>query len=261
MRQSYRAREVVRHGDVLIDLLHEGQGPLIVLLPSRGRDSEDFNEIAAGLAEAGFRVLRPQPRGALLSAGPAEGIRMQDLAGDVAHVIEREAAGPAVIAGHAFGSWVARMVATDHSHLVRGVVLMAAAAKAYPAGLQAVVAAAGDRNLPDDDRLAALRRGFFTAHADARSWLSGWSDGAYAVQAVAVKATPQDEYWQAGTAPLLDLVPEQDPFRPRATWHEAREMFGDRATVRTIANASHALLPEQPQAVIDEIVRWARRLG
>lgn len=260
MRQSYRTREVVRSGDVLIDLLHEGEGPLIVLLPSRGRDSEDFNDLAAGLAEKGFRVLRPQPRGALLSVGPTAGIRMQDLARDVAQVIARENAGPAIVAGHAFGNWVARMVATDHPHLVRGVVLLAAAAKAYPPELHAVVAAAGNRRLPAEERLAALRHGFFTANADASEWLHGWSDGASALQGAAVKATRQDEYWQAGDAPLLDIIAEHDPFRPRATWQEARAAFADRVTVRMIANASHALIPEQPQAVIDAIAEWTSQL-
>ncbi len=260
MRQSYRAREVLRSGDVQIDLIHEGIGPLIVMLPSRGRDSEDFNEVAAGLADAGFRVLRPQPRGALLSTGPGVGIRMQDLARDIAHVIERERAGRAIIAGHAFGNWVARMVATDHPDLVRGVVLMAAAAKHYPTELHAVVQAAGNLNLPSDVRLSALQKGFFLRPDAASAWLSGWSAGAMAVQGIAVAATKQDEYWQAGEAPLLDLVPEQDPFRPPDSWFEARDAFGMRATVRTIGDASHALLPEQPRAVIAAIVAWSRNL-
>jgi len=257
---SLRGREVVRHGDIQIDLIHEGAGPVIVMLPSRGRDSEDFDEVAAGLVNEGFRVLRPQPRGAHLSSGASAGIRMQDLARDVAYVIEREAAGRAVIAGHAFGNWVARMVATDHPHLVRGIVLMAAAAKTYPRELHVVVQAAGNLGLADDERLAALRKGFFLRPEDANAWLSGWSAGAMAMQGVAVAATKQHEYWRAGDAPLLDIVPEQDPFRPRDTWFEARDSFGERVTVRTIPEASHALLPEQPAAVVSEITAWVRQL-
>jgi hypothetical protein len=38
---------------------------------------------------------------------------------------------------------------------------MAAAAKAYPEELRAVVQQAGDTSLPDEQRLAALRKGFF----------------------------------------------------------------------------------------------------
>jgi pimeloyl-ACP methyl ester carboxylesterase len=82
-----RTREVVRYDNVEFDLIAEGRGPLIVMLPSRGRDSEDFDDVASRLAGAGYRVLRPQPRGAGKSTGPVEGIRLQDLARDVAHVI------------------------------------------------------------------------------------------------------------------------------------------------------------------------------
>ena len=260
MSDTSRNRVLVRHGDVALDLIAQGHGPLIVMLPSRGRSSEDFDDVAAGLAAAGFRVLRPQPRGAGRSVGPIDGIDMADLARDVALVIEREAAGPAIVAGHAFGSWIARMTATDHPHLVRGIVLMAAASRNYPTGLRAVVEAAGDHSRPTSERLAALQHGFFAPGNDASAWLQGWAPDAIRAQAVAVAATPRSAYWQAGTVPLLDLVAEHDPFKPPECWHETIEDFGMRATVEHIAGASHALLPEQPQAVVDAIVGWVRML-
>jgi hypothetical protein len=46
-----------------IEVLVQGQGPALVLLPSRGRGQEDFDDLAARLAQAGYRVLRPEPRG------------------------------------------------------------------------------------------------------------------------------------------------------------------------------------------------------
>jgi pimeloyl-ACP methyl ester carboxylesterase len=232
--------------------------PLIVLLPSRGRGSEDFDDVAAGIAAAGYRVLRPQPRGAGASRGPDDGIGMADLARDVAMTIEREAAGRAVIAGHAFGSWIARMTATAFPHVVSGIVLMAAASRHYPPELHAVVEAAGDASRPAAERLAALRTGFFAPGHDPAPWLEGWAPEAIRIQKIAVAATPQSTYWQAGDVPLLDLVAEHDPFKPRARWQETIEDFGTRASVKLIADASHALLPEQPQAVVDAIVAWMR---
>jgi len=62
-RAAGRSREFVRHEDVSLEVIVEGDGPAIVLLPSLARDSEDYDEVAEGLAQAGFRVLRPQPRG------------------------------------------------------------------------------------------------------------------------------------------------------------------------------------------------------
>ena len=51
-----RTRELVRHADVQIDVITEGAGPLVILLPSRGRDSEDYDEVAHGIAQHGFEA-------------------------------------------------------------------------------------------------------------------------------------------------------------------------------------------------------------
>src|SRR5262245_24179208 len=112
--QAERTRGIVAYDDVRIDVIAEGTGPLVVLLPSRGRGSEDFDDIAAGIASAGFHVLRPQPRGAGVSIGPMKGLTLHDFARDLAAVIRHEGGGPAIIAGHAFGNWVARMTAVDY---------------------------------------------------------------------------------------------------------------------------------------------------
>jgi pimeloyl-ACP methyl ester carboxylesterase len=168
-----RTRSLVTYDNVTIDLIAEGRGPLIVLLPSRGRDSEDYDEVAAGLAKEGLRVLRPQPRGMHGSKGPLKDITLHDLARDVATVIERENAGPAVIVGHAYGNWVARMTAVDHPKLVRGVVLAAAAAKKFPPRLSQLVSKSGDESVPEAERLAAMQEIFFASGNDPRIWLKG----------------------------------------------------------------------------------------
>lgn len=260
LAQASRKRESIVNGAVTIDLISEGQGPLVVMLPSRGRDSEDFDDLAAEVASKGYRVLRPQPRGAGKSTGLSENIRMQDLAQDVATVIVRENSGPAVIAGHAYGNWVARMTATDHPGLVRGIILVAAAAKTFPDELRAVVQKSGDPNASREDRLQALQKGFFKPGHDASVWLKGWAPEANRLQGLAATNTKQAEYWQAGKVPMLDLVPDSDPFKPKDKWYESREEFGERVTVSIIADASHALVPEQPAAVGAAIVDWMRKL-
>ena len=124
-----RTREVVRYDNVTIEVVAEGRGPLIVLLPSLGRDSDEFDPAAARIAGAGFRVLRPQPRGYGRSTGPMEKLTLHDFARDVAAVVEHEKSGPAILAGHAFGHFVAKMTAVDFPKLVRGVILVGAAQK------------------------------------------------------------------------------------------------------------------------------------
>ena len=253
-------RELMKYGDVAIDVIVDGNGPAIVLLPSLARDSEDYDAVARGLANAGYRVLRPQPRGIGRSRGPMRNISLHDLAMDVAEVITRLGAGRAVLVGHAFGNWVARMTAVDHPQLVRGVVIAAAAAKQYAPELTVAVTKAGDPALPDRERLEALRFAFFAPGNDATVWLTGWHPEVRDSQRAAVAAVKQDEWWSGGSAPLLDLQAAQDPFKPATKRNEMKNEFGDRVTLVVIDNASHALIPEQPKAVVDALVEWVSLL-
>lgn len=253
-----RTRELVPAGDARIDVIVEGVGPLLVMLPSSSRDSEDFDEVAGRFAAAGLRVLRPQPRGMAGSTGPLHGLTLHDYAADVAAVIEHQQAGPAVVLGHAFGQWVARTLSADRPDLVRGVVLAAAAAKAIRPELRAALAKCVDRNLPDAERRAALRVAFFApGHEPPANWLSGWHMEASKSQHAASAATPHEEWWTGGTAPVLDLQGAQDPWRPRDTMHDFRRDLGERrVTVQVIDDCSHAMFPEQPEAVVQAVVAW-----
>jgi pimeloyl-ACP methyl ester carboxylesterase len=256
-----RTRKIVPAGEARIEVIAEGDGPLLVLLPSSSRDSEDFDEIAAMFAAAGLHVLRPQPRGMGASVGWMENLTLHDFAADVAAVIEAEGGEPAVVLGHAFGQWVARTLATDRPDLVRGVVLAAAAAKTAPPELRDQLSRCANTDLPDVVRLAALRVAFFAAGHDPSSWLTGWHKEAGAVQRLAGRATPQADWWTSGTAPVLDIQAEQDPWRPRDTVNQMRDDLGvHRVTVVVIPDASHALVPEQPQALVDAVLDWIRSM-
>ena len=251
-------RKILRYDDVAVDVVTDGQGELVVLLPSAGRDSLDFDDLAASLAEEGYRVLRPQPRGAFGSTGPMTGITLHDLARDVAKVIEDAGGGPAFVGGHAFGQWVARMVATDYPHLVRGVMLIAAAAKSIPPELTAGVNKCSDPATPRSERLVLLQKLFFAPGHDPSGWLEGWHLPARVCQRVASAATKQAEWWGGGSAPILDLQAALDPFKPREKRQELTDELGERVTVTVIDDASHALIPEQPVAVTAALVGWMR---
>ncbi len=255
-----RTRQFVRYGDVAIDVIVEGEGPAIVLLPSLARDSEDYDAVAEGLAAAGMRVLRPQPRGIGASTGSMSGVTLHDFARDIAEVIKALGGGRAVVVGHAYGNWVARMTAVDHPDLVRGVVIAAAASKSYPPELSTAVTTAGDPSRPEAERLAALRHAFFAPGNDATVWLTGWFPDVRPSQRAAAAATPQQEWWSGGSAPLLDLQAEHDPFKPPDKRNEMKDEFGARVTVAVVPNASHALIPEQPRAVVDALLAWIRTL-
>jgi len=265
--QNQRTREVVKGDGVAIEVIAEGRGPLVELLPSLGRDSEEMDPIAERIAQAGFRVLRPQPRGYGRSEGPLEKITLHDLARDQALVIRHEnagllpAAGRAILAGHAFGHFVAKATAVDFPQLARGIVLISASQKTADPAVRQATAIATDPTQPEADRLKGLEWVFFAPGHDARLWLTGFHEKVQKSESIARDATPQSEYWSGGTAPILDLQAEFDPYRPPSSRDELVKEFGaQRMTTVLIKNAAHAVIVEQPVAVADAIIAWAKKL-
>jgi len=262
---SRRRRISVAYDDVSIDVIVDepgiGTADALVMLPSSSRDSEDFDDISEMFAADGFRVLRPQPRGMCGSTGPMDGLTLHDYASDVAVVIERLAGGSAFVLGHAFGQWIGRCLAADHPDRVRGVILAAAAAKSADPALRDHLAKCIDTTLPDQVRLAALQTVFFAPGHDPTPWLGNWHPVASKSQRAASAATPQADWWTAGTAPVLDIQAEHDPWRPKHTRTGIRDDLGaDRVTVVLIPDASHALIPEQPEAVVRAVRAWTRTI-
>lgn len=253
-----RRRELLAHGDARLDVLIEGIGPALVLLPSSLRDSLDFDHLAGLLAGEGFQVLRPQPRGMGRSSPPPAGMTLETLAGDVAAVIEQLAQGPAIVVGHAYGHWVARLTDLRHPQRVRGVVALGAAAREFPAGMAESLAIASDPGRPRDDRLAALRHCMFAPGNDPTPWLEGWYPQWRAAYRFASQWPARDTWYGQGHAPLLDLQGAQDAWRPPSTRQELAQALGERVTVETIEGAGHALAPEQPEAIARAVAAWAR---
>ena len=263
-QQRQRAAVTVSGNGVQIETYVEGHGPAVVMLPSTGRDGgDDFDEVAALLAVAGLKVLRPQPRGIAGSTGPMTGISLHQLGDDIARVIEQAADGRAVILGHAFGHFIARMVAVDHPQAVRGIVLAAAAASELAPNVAAAPRLAGNPDAPEAERLAALRLAFFAPGHEASAWLHGWYPETLRMQADCREkaGVKQSDWWSAGTAPFLELIPADDPFKPPSKWTEMRDAYGDRVTTVVVPDASHALFPEQPSAVAEAVIAWISTLA
>jgi pimeloyl-ACP methyl ester carboxylesterase len=257
---------MVNRGDVHIGVIAQGLGPVIVILPSLGRGTEDYDVVSSLLARDGFRVLRPQPRGIGASTGPMAGLTLHDFAADVAAVIEHGSRGSAVVVGHAFGHFVAGTLATDRPDLVRGVVLAAASAGKVPPGVhepsvapevREAIEKSGDLSLPEADRLRYLQLAFFAPGHDPHVWLSGWHPETEKAENAASRGTPVDDWFACGTAPILDLQAEYDAVAPRKFAGVLKAALGDRVTVVVIPNAGHALVPEQPEAVANAIATFA----
>ena len=148
----------VQSGDAKLRVFVEGSGPTIVLLPGQGRGPGEFDTLAKHLVSAGYRVIRPEPRGFGESVGPVDGLTLRDNARDVASAIEAVGAAPAILAGWAYGNRVARMIASDRPELVRGVVLIAAGGKFPPKPeVLASLLTVQDKTLPIEKRAEVAR--------------------------------------------------------------------------------------------------------
>lgn len=261
-RPAAIASILVQRGDTQIEVLAQGEGPSVVLLPSLGRGAQDFDLIAARLAAGGFRVLRPQPRGIGASRAPMAGIDLHDLAADVAAVIEHDDNGPAFVVGHAFGNRVSRMLATDRPDLVRAVALVAANVGHAPSPplVREAIRNSADPSLPDDVRLEALRFAFFAPGNDPRGWLDGWHPGVLAAQRIAGDRTARTEDYAGGSVRILYLQPDHDPLAHSEDAQEFKRALGERVTMIVIRNSSHAAIVEQPDAISAALIAFARQL-
>ena len=262
MNEQAATRFLVRRPDVAIEVLAQGHGSPIVLLPSLGRGASDFDRVAERLAAAGFRVLRPQPRGIGESRGPMSGIDLHDYAADVAALIQHDGGGAAFVVGHAFGNRVARMLATDRPDLVRAVSLIAANVGHAPSPpvVREAIKASANPSLPDARRLTALQFAFFAPGNDARAWLAGWHPDVLAAQRVAGDRTSREADYAAGAAPILYLQPDHDPLAHEEDAHEFKRALGDRVTIVVIRDCSHAAVAEQPDAISDALIDYAAAL-
>jgi pimeloyl-ACP methyl ester carboxylesterase len=253
---------VARHGEVHIAVHAFGSGPRIVMMPSLGRGAADFFDIAQRLAAAGYRALCPEPRGLGGSRGPLHGITLHDFADDIAAVIQHDGGEPTVVAGHAFGNFVARTMGADYPQLTRAVVLLAAT-HTWPLAqdLRDSINKCHQMDLPEAVRLKHLQHVFFAPGNDASVWLGGWDEAVMHAERAATEATPKEEWWTAGQAPVLDVLSLLDPLSPPDSINCYRDQWGaDRVTLARIDNAAHALLPEQPAAVAEAIIAYMKTL-
>ncbi|MFK3722433.1 alpha/beta fold hydrolase [Pseudomonas monteilii] len=253
-------------GDVHIEALVQGAGKPIVILPSKGRGAHDYDRVAEYLADDGYRVIRPEPRGIHGSRAPMEAPTLHDFAADVALVMDKAHTGPAIVVGHAWGSQPARVLAVDRPDLVKGVVLAAASIGKLPPGssekpygrMVEAIKGAGNQALPEAQRLKYLEMAFFAPGNDARAWLPRWYHDTHVAQDHARDSTPVDSYWSAGdTVPILDLQAEKDAV---VIPNILKSMLGERVQHQVIAGAGHALAPEKPKEMADAIAAFAKRV-
>ena len=90
---------------------------------------------------------------------------------------------------------------------------------------------------------------------DLRGWISAEAAKA---QSAAIAATPLEDWWLGGTAPMLVVQGLDDRLAVPANGRRLVEEIGDRGRLVEIANAGHVLVMEQPQAIAGQLVPFLR---
>lgn len=248
-----------------IEYFANGDGPVVVLMASAGREVSDFNELVTTLVANGFRTIAIEAPGIGGSALPDKPVSLRDLAADIDTVLAREnVSGPVVVLGHAFGNRVVRAFAHDHAPRVRAAILIAAGGqKPVPVEASKALRAAFDPTVPADLREANIRTAFFAGDNPIPDyWKVGWYRDTATLQG---KSWQQmgDEPWQAaGGVPILVVQADSDTVAPKEDASDVlAEEFAGRVEVALIEDAGHALLPEQPDAIAQAILSYLDRLN
>jgi pimeloyl-ACP methyl ester carboxylesterase len=235
-------------------------GPLVILVPGIGRGAADFLGLSTALARVGYRAAAMNPRGAGQSRGPLQGLTLHDLAADLGRIIEALQGAPAGIVGHAFGNRVARCLAADRPELVKCLVLLAAAGKVPPPPefLEAV-AMARSPEATEVERRGALKKAYFAQNSSPDVWLTGNWPEARRAHGEAGQATPLEDWWSGGQAPMLIIQGLEDICALPANGRQLKEAFGGRVALEEIPDAAHALLLEQPEAIAAKVIEYLNR--
>lgn len=258
MFEAYELKRQDKAGNAIV-LRGRSIGPMsghpIVMLASLGRPGSDFDEVASSLAASGYRVTLPNPRGIAGSDGPMIDLTLHDLAEDVAAVIESLRQAPVTLLGHAFGNRLARTTAADFPTLVSRVVLLACGGLIeMPHEARTALINCFNEDLSPDEHLKNVAYGFFSNAKDASVWREGWHPKVMLMQSTAVRLTPVEDWWEAGGQPMLVVQALDDTIALPANAHDLKQRLGTRVTLVELANAGHAMLPEQPARIV-EIIR------
>jgi pimeloyl-ACP methyl ester carboxylesterase len=244
----------------------ERENPPVIMIPGLSRDPSDFTIISEILVQEGWCTAAVYSRGSGKSAGETEGITLHNLAGDVISIIEQLDAESAIVVGHAFGNRVARCLSADRPEKVACLILLAAGGKvgatekAMEATKKLWTRPSGDIS---DESLAEnihkqMKIAYFAEKSDPAAWMTGTWPAAGGIGRTAVMATPLDEWWHGGSAPMLVIQGAEDITAPPENGILLKQEYGDRVTLVDIEDAAHALVVENPRKIAEVMLEYLR---
>ena len=226
----------------------------VVLIPSLGRPSSDFDLLSESLREASFHPVAIDPRPQF-----PDRPNLHDLALDTIHQIDEMGIENFHLVGHAFGNRLSRCIAADFPERVLSLTLLAAGGLVEPpAEMWQVLFSCYDSTMSDEDHIAAVRTAFFAEGNDPTSWRDGWYPEIMKYQRGAITSTPREDWWSAAVSRVLVVQALQDAIAPVENGRRYQAESAPHAQLVEINGSGHAMLPEQPDAIASALIAFLR---
>lgn len=255
--------------DATIDVLTEGSGDPIVLIHGFPLAREVWDAQAAQLA-AHARVIRPDLRGMGRSSVPEGPYLMETLAGDIAAVLDTLGIDRAAIAGHSMGGYVAMAFCRMYSERVTKLALVCSRLSADTADAAKSRNDLADRAEQNDSAQIIVDnyvpRLFSPSLLENRSLLvdrtreiargNSVKGMAAMLRGMAQRVDAYDIAEELNM-PVLIVAGAADQIVGLAEAEEMRQAF-PRAELRVLGRSGHLPMLEEPEALGDLLVRFAR---
>lgn len=230
----------------------------IALIPSLARGTADFDELVRSLTQRGYHCVGFNPRGVEGAPARTPYADLLEWADEIADELRKMRLEHVTVIGHALGGRVARCLASRHPDLVDRLILLAAggsvevAKEIYDAAFMAI-----EHDLPDAEWCRLMHKsGFFSPVNDPMVWRSGWWRNVSRDQKTAYENTDIASFEAGGQAPMLIIQGLDDVGAPPENGYRLAARFPDRVTLCDVPGAGHAMLPEQPDLILNAILKW-----
>lgn len=257
-RLNLQQQRNIEVGEAMLECTVYGSGVPVVLLANAGCSTGYFNDLARTLAAGGLQAIAVNMRGVGGSLGSLKDATLHDLAADVAGVIHAIGRGPAHLVGHAFGNRIARCLAVDQPSLVRSVTVLAAGGLIVPSTpLGTAFHNATKTKMNGSECVTALGARWLSPTSDPKilAEVECWP-AVHVAHLATSRNVPLEDWWNAGTAPLLVIQGLDDTAALPGNGHALREQLGERVRLIDLPRAGHFLLLEQPEAVARAIAAF-----
>jgi pimeloyl-ACP methyl ester carboxylesterase len=248
--------EIVRVNAAGYQLVHYGAGRPVILYPSLGRAGNDFDRLAQGLARSGYHAIAVNPPGVATPLGEPAWTDLSDIAADLWAIIDQAQLDRVVLVGHAFGNRVVRATSAARADDVDALVLLACGGDVAP-GPEVFPNFFNcfNEQLDRETHSRSVQAAFFAPGNEPGEWTEGWYPELAKCQREAVAATDFEEFGMGGTAPGLIVQGLDDVIAPP---QNAWNLVARRPDTRVVGlpDCGHAMLPEQPTAILDAVVSF-----